>query len=310
MIHVSQGHEKSISLEVFLRSCFLLNSSQLSQILLHADAKSLEQNLKDLRFTYTLKDRELVLQGGIHIPWKSTQAKDSNPSLSSLESALKDIRHEDALVTLPTSKDQFPSSLAGHTEYLRKTYSKSDLAMTFFDGRHFTLLITDHVPLIKVPDAVTSESVFQKTTYAIKGIEKYFWPIEKMIFSGINPHAGEAGQLGTEDAKVTEAVLRLQDIYKGIGSIGPLSGDTLHNHAEVDKNCLFVYMHHDQALAPFKQKNLFWGSNITFGLPFLRLSVDHGTAFDLYAKKKSQFLGCYDVLLTALRTQRKIHGNH
>jgi hypothetical protein len=105
MIHVSQGHEKSISLEVFLRSCFLLNSSQLSQILLHADAKSLEQNLKDLRFTYTLKDRELVLQGGIHIPWKSTQAKDSNPSLSSLESALKDIRHEDALVTLPTSKE-------------------------------------------------------------------------------------------------------------------------------------------------------------------------------------------------------------
>lgn len=310
MIHVSQGHEKSISLEVFLRSCFLLNSSQLSQIVLHADPQSLEGNLKDLRFQYELKDNEIILQGDIRIPWKKTQAQKSNPSLSSLESALQDIQAEDVLVTLPTSKDQFPDSLAGHTEYFRKTFSKTDLAMTFFDGRQFTLLITDHIPLAKVPDAVTCESVFQKTCYALDGIQKYFWPIEQAIFSGINPHAGEAGQLGTEDARITDAIQKLRESYKSVGSIGPLSGDTLHNHVSAHKNCLSIYMHHDQGLAPFKQKNLFWGSNITFGLPFLRLSVDHGTAFDLYAKKKAQFLGCYDVLLTALRTQRKNHGDH
>lgn len=310
MIHVSQGHEKSISLEVFLRSCFLLNSSQLLQIVLHADPKSLEQNLQDLGFHYELKENMIILQDDIHIPWKKTKTENSNPSLSSLESALSDIRPQDVLVTLPTSKDQFPSSLAGHTEYFRKTFSKSDLAMTFFDGRHFTLLITDHIPLAQVPKAVTSQSVFQKTSFAIEGIQKYFWPIEKMVFSGINPHAGESGQLGSEDARITEAIEKLRVTYKDAGSIGPVSGDTLHNHMPPHLKCLSVYMHHDQGLAPFKQRNLFWGSNITFGLPFLRLSVDHGTAFDLYAKKKAQFLGCYDVLLTALRAQRKNHGDH
>lgn len=309
MIHVSQGHERSISLEVFLRSCYLLNSSQLSQILLHADPRSLEQNLKDLRLDYKLQDENIVLQGDICIPWKKTQVQSSNPSLSSLESALREIQPKDVLVTLPTSKDQFPSSLAGHTEYFRKTFSKQDLAMTFFDGRHFTLLVTDHIPLTQVPEAITKEVIFQKTSYALEGIQKYFWPIEKMIFSGINPHAGESGQLGTEDARISKAMGELKGVYPNIGSIGPLSGDTLHNHVSSQQNCLLVYMHHDQALAPFKQKNLFWGSNITFGLPFLRLSVDHGTAFDLYAKKQAQFLGCYDVLLTALRTQRKSHGD-
>lgn len=310
MIHVSQGHEKSISLEVFLRSCFLLNESQLSQILLHADPKSLEQNLKDLGLVYELKSNELILQKSIHIPWKKTQVTSSNPSLCSLTSALQDIGPEDVLVTLPTSKDQFPSSLAGHTEYFRKTYSKSDLAMTFFDGQHFTLLITDHIPLDQVPHAITAQTIFDKANYAIDGIQRYFGPIDKSIFSGINPHAGEDGQLGSEDIEVTKAVKKLQRTYPDIGSIGPLSGDTLHNHLSTQHKCLLVYMHHDQGLAPFKQKNLFWGSNITFGLPFLRLSVDHGTAFNLYAKNKAQFLGCYDVLLTALRTQRKVHGNH
>lgn len=310
MIHISQGHEKSISLEVFLRSCFLLDDIQLQQLILHADPNSLEQNLKDLKFEYELRNTEIVLPGGVQIPWRPTKINKSNPSLASLESALKEIRPQDVLVTLPTSKDQFPNSLAGHTEYFRKNFSQSNLAMTFFEGTQFTLLITDHIPLAQVPKSVTSQRIVQKTRYALDGIQKYFWPIDQVVFSGINPHAGEEGQLGTEDARITEAAQKLSKLYPKVGSIGPLSGDTLHNHVPPNLRCLSVYMHHDQGLAPFKQKNLFWGSNITFGLPFLRLSVDHGTAFDLYAKRKAQFLGCYDVLLTALRTQRKNHGDH
>ena len=93
-----------------------------------------------------------------------------------------------------------------------------------------------------------------------------------------------------EEKYIKKDILDLEKLYGHIFS-GPFSGDTLHHHQRLDKKQLFVYMYHDQGLAQFKSQYGLIGLNITLGLPFLRLSVDHGTAFDLYGKNKANISG-------------------
>ena len=285
MIYVTQGHEKGIGLEVFLKSFLLLSSKEKSEVVLVADSEVLAQNLLDLNLSKkSFKDLHLVTLGADKTIPSSTRA---------LLHTLNIIAKDDILVTLPTSKDQLILNgklMAGYTEFFRSYYNNVNISMTFRGISQNVLLITDHVALKDVTKKITKNLIIEKTNTTIEFYKKYFSTFNEIVFSGINPHVGENGILGKEDYIIKEAIelLKKEHVLK---FSGPYSGDTLHMHDDSSKNQLFVYMFHDQGLAQFKAIHGLIGLNISMGLPFLRLSVDHGTAFDLYGKNKANPTG-------------------
>lgn len=284
MIYVTQGHEAGIGLEIFLKSFILLSREEKNEIRLVVSNSDLVNNLADLKLSPKLfKDLKIIEN------IESTKFSSTN----SLMTALSIITPKDILVTLPTSKDQLifkGVSCAGYTEFFRAYYQNPNISMTFKGLTQNVLLITDHIPLKEVANQITAELIQNKVQLTLDNFKKYFYQFNEVIFSGINPHAGENGLLGNEEIHIKTAMAKLE---KGYGSLfkGPLSGDTLHHYFDSSKKQLFVYMFHDQGLAQFKSQHGLIGLNITLGLPFLRLSVDHGTAFDLYGKNKASVTG-------------------
>ena len=285
MIYVTQGHEKGIGLEIFLKSFLLLSPKEKSEVILVADSEVLDHNLKDLNLS---KKSFIDLQ--LLSPTSDTTLPSSTRTLLH---TLNIIQEDDILVTLPTSKDQLILNnklMAGYTEFFRSYYHNMNISMTFRGISQNVLLITDHVALKDVAKTITKNLIIEKTNTTIEFYKKYFSTFDEIIFSGINPHVGENGILGKEDFIINEAIELLKKNHV-LKFSGPHSGDTLHMHDEDTLNQLFVYMYHDQGLAQFKATHGLIGLNISMGLPFLRLSVDHGTAFDLYGKNKANPTG-------------------
>lgn len=189
-----------------------------------------------------------------------------------------------ALVTGPVHKEimnQAGITFSGHTEYLAQKANVKQTIMLFVVGNLKAALVTTHIPLRAVPDAITREKLILfiellhrnlQTTFAIKQ--------PRIAVAGLNPHAGEGGYLGREEIEVITPTLNtLRE--KGLMIEGPLPADTLftpHNLTQFD---VVVGMYHDQILPVIKHIGFDKAVNVTLGLPFLRTSVDHGTALSL-----------------------------
>ncbi len=280
MIYVTQGHEHGIGLEIFLKSFLLLSKNEQKEVVLVCDENVFKKNLIDLHLSQSFFSNLKTIPNAVHSKFHST---------NSLLTCIDLLGEKDVLVTLPTSKDQLiyqNKHCAGYTEFFRAYYQNQSIPMTFMGLGKNILLITDHVSLKEVGSSITSNLIVEKTKVTLDSYKKYFSPIEDVVFAGINPHAGEGGILGSGEEHIKKAIELLSKNYGNIFS-GPYSGDTLHTKEIHNKNQLFVYMFHDQALASFKSQYGLIGLNITLGLPYLRLSVDHGTAFDLYGKNKA-----------------------
>jgi len=229
-----------------------------------------------------------------------------------LRTILERITERDILITLPTSKDQLKNKgkiRAGYTEFFRSWFSNNTLSMFFKSPRENVLLLSDHVPLNQVCGYLTTKLIFEKTRGAIAAYEKFFNPLKSVIFAGINPHAGEGGLLGAEDKNIEKAIECLTPLFPHITFLGPFSGDTLHHHPKSEE-IMQIYSTHDQALSKFKSSYGVWGANITLGLPFLRFSVDHGTAFDLYGKNRANYMGSLYLLHLTRNLHKKLRYGH
>jgi 4-hydroxythreonine-4-phosphate dehydrogenase len=299
MIYVTQGHEHGIGLEIFLKSFLMLSSLDRKQVTLITQKKHLEEHFKWMNLSPMLfKDLNVLFA-------ESTEAPASSITLLKAFEVLTD---KDTLVTLPTSKDQLiykKKSYAGYTELFRAFFNKPEIAMTFKGVDLDVVLVTDHIPLNKVAQIIDENLIVSKVKTTLEFFQKYFYNFEEVIFAGINPHVGENGILGNEDACISKAIAILKSNY-AVNFKGPYSGDTLHIHHSTDKKQLFVYMFHDQGLPVFKSKFGFVGLNISMGLPFLRLSVDHGTAFELYGKNKGDMSGMLYLLKEALEVNQNV----
>lgn len=294
MIIVTQGHENGIGIEVFLKSFLMLSREEKKEIKFFVNKEVFNKNLVDLKLD-PLFFKELTIE---FVP--------NNPkapsSTSTLVKALENIKTDDILVTLPTAKDQLVFKevyCAGYTEFFRNYFKSPNIAMTFKGLTQNVLLITDHMAIKDVPIFISQDLIINKIQTALKFYAKYFYKIDEVIVSGINPHVGENGILGNEDSIILPAINILKKSFTDINFIGPLSGDTLHMHEQKNLKQLFVYMFHDQGLAPFKAQHGLIGLNISMGLPFLRLSVDHGTAPGLYGKNMANLSGMLFLLKQA-----------
>lgn len=189
-----------------------------------------------------------------------------------------------ALVTGPVHKGIINDSgipFTGHTEHLRDRAGVQDVVMMLATEGLRVALVTTHLPLKDVASAVTEEKLSTVLTILHHDLQHHFGCAKpRILVAGLNPHAGESGHLGREELDViipTLDALRQQ----GIDSQGPLPADTLFQPRYLDHADAVLAMYHDQGLPVLKYKGFGQAVNITLGLPFIRTSVDHGTALDL-----------------------------
>lgn len=194
----------------------------------------------------------------------------------------------DAMVTAPLNKKYFQEagySFPGHTEFLAHLSGASEIAMAFLTERLRVVLATIHLSLRSVIESLTSELVYRKLHILIREFRKWGLPCRKVAVAGLNPHAGESGIMGNEDAvHIAPAVDRARRVFPDTLIEGPLPADTLFWRAYNGEFDAVLAMYHDQGLAPIKLIGFNEAVNVTLGLPFVRTSVDHGTAYDIAGK--------------------------
>lgn len=195
-----------------------------------------------------------------------------------------------ALVTGPVSKQVIASQhpgFTGHTEWLAQATGAEQSVMMLATDKLRVALVTTHLPLSAVPAAITREQLLNVGRILYTSMQQRFGIARpRILVAGLNPHAGEGGLLGREELEVIEPALKtLAD--NGIPLHGPLPGDTLFTPENLAKADAFLAMYHDQGLAVVKHAGFGEVVNLTLGLPIVRTSVDHGTAFDLAGTGKA-----------------------
>ena len=196
----------------------------------------------------------------------------------------------DAVVTGPVHKgliNQAGIAFSGHTEYFAHQANCADVVMMLATEGLRVALVTTHIPLAYVSKAITHERLQKVTRILHKDlIDKFGIPDPKIYVCGINPHAGEDGHLGREEIDVMIPALNELRL-EGMSLIGPLPADTIFQAKYLDDADAILTMFHDQGLPVLKFKGFGASVNITLGLPFIRTSVDHGTALDLAGTNKA-----------------------
>lgn len=193
----------------------------------------------------------------------------------------------DAMTTCPIHKQAIHDagySFSGHTELLGHLAQASLVAMMFVGSKWKVVLVTTHLPFRKVAQWITEERVFSILRLTGEGLKKYFGiPRPRVAVLGLNPHAGEKGLLGKEERKeIIPAIKKARS--QGIKAEGPFPADSFFNLSSSSSFDAVVAMYHDQGLIPIKMFDFQGAVNLTLGLPFIRTSVGHGTAYDIAGK--------------------------
>jgi len=191
----------------------------------------------------------------------------------------------DAIVTGPVHKgviNRAGVAFSGHTEFFAEKSNTPLVVMMLATEGLRVALVTTHIPLAYVSQAVTEERLEKIIDILNKDlVEKFAISSPKIYVCGLNPHAGEDGVLGMEEIETITPTLNKLRQEKGINLIGPLPADTIFNEKYLQDADAVLGMYHDQVLPVLKYKGFGRSVNITLGLPFIRTSVDHGTALDL-----------------------------
>jgi 4-hydroxythreonine-4-phosphate dehydrogenase len=199
-------------------------------------------------------------------------------------------READAIVTAPISKEMMNAAghhYAGHTELIATLTGTKEYGMMFVGGGLRVILASIHVALRDVPRLITEASVLQTLRLAHKAVQLFGIEKPRIGVAALNPHAGEGRLFGTEEWEcILPAVIKARG--EGIHASDPIPADTLFYKAKNDYFDIIVAMYHDQGLAPLKMISFGKAVNVTVGLPIIRTSVDHGTAYDIAGR------GCAD----------------
>jgi 4-hydroxythreonine-4-phosphate dehydrogenase len=194
-----------------------------------------------------------------------------------------------AIVTAPINKEAMRLAdihYPGHTEILADFSGTKDFAMMLMNDDLRVILVTIHVSLREALELVTLESELRTIRLAHQAMTQLGIERPRIAVAGLNPHAGEHGLFGSEDeAIIKPAIQRAQE--EGIHVTGPWPGDTVFMNARRGQFDIVVAQYHDQGLIPVKYLGVDEGVNVTVGLPFVRTSVDHGTAFDIAGTGKA-----------------------
>lgn len=282
-IGITSGDPFGVGPEIILKSIdFFGSKNRTFEYLFYGDSNYLENLSQRLKLkipdNLVIKDIYRIKK----IPLVHPSKKGGEYAFNSLISAIEDVNkgHISALITAPLSKKGVELNgikFKGHTEFLAKKsgLKESDVLMSFFSDSIKIALLTNHVPLKKVYRFINKEFILKKMNILINWYKKVFMSTPKVAFLSFNPHRGENGG---EDRVIEGAIKRFNFVE------GPFPSDSFFAR-ELYRNFDFVFaLYHDQGLIPFKIISKGKGCNVTLGLPFLRVSPDHGPAYNIAGK--------------------------
>ncbi len=248
-----------------------------------------------------------VIPEEVHIEPGQSTAEAGKAAFASLERAVADLRNGniDVLVTAPINKANMQSdtfTFPGHTEYLESVAAESGshALMILCNDMMRVALQTTHLPLAKVPDAITTEGIIDKLHVFKRSLQSDFGVrAPRIAVLALNPHAGDCGLLGTEEQDIIEPAIKEARNQK-ILAFGPYAADGFFGAGHFKKFDGVLAMYHDQGLAPFKAMAMDSGVNFTAGLPIVRTSPDHGTGYDIAGKGEASADSMREAIYTAI----------
>jgi 4-hydroxythreonine-4-phosphate dehydrogenase len=328
MIGIALGDVTGIGPEVALKAIAAETAGDPTQYLLIGDSARVRRLNEQLRLSLDLHDYADKSAGGkifLHDPLREPLPQNLPPGSPVAARAgiawLRDgaqrcLRGElDALVTAPVNKESIIRSgekyFVGQTEFLSQLSATLRTAMMLLgcDDRARWLrvvLVTTHLPINLVAQNITREKVNLAIELAARACRDLGLPRAKVGVCGLNPHAGEGGTIGDEEIKVIAPAVEAMK-KRGLDVHGPFAADALFYHVFRGEYDAVVAMYHDQGLAPLKMIGFETGVNWTLGLPFIRTSPDHGTAYDIAGKGVASAAS----MISAIRLARQLaHGRH
>lgn len=289
---VAKIHRKALDIKDF--SFHRINSTE--------DALEKKVNL------INVSDDKLEVEFGVPTRDSATCA------LQSLEAAVADLAGNkvDVLVTAPIDKDNIAKAgfkFPGHTEYLSEMSNVEDHLMLLVSGGLRVGVVTGHIPLKEVSENLSKEKILSKLRILNESLDKDFAIHKpKIAVLGLNPHAGDNGLLGAEENEIIRPAIREAE-EEGILVFGPYGADGLFGSNNFKNFDGVLAMYHDQGLAPFKAMAFEDGVNYTAGLPIVRTSPDHGTAFGIAGQGKASESSLRQAIFQAvdIYRNRKMH---
>ncbi|HEX6848727.1 MAG TPA: 4-hydroxythreonine-4-phosphate dehydrogenase PdxA [Chitinophagaceae bacterium] len=239
-------------------------------------------------------------------------------AIKSLQAAVHSLKQNEinGLVTAPIHKKNVQSqdfNFTGHTPFLKSYFGVNDVVMILFANQFRVALLTEHVPVNEVAASISRETIVRKLNILNESLQKDFGIDKpKIAVLGLNPHAGDEGLIGKEEETIIKPAIR-EAKQNNLIVTGPFSADSFfarHYHNRFDA---VLAMYHDQGLVPFKTLASGEGVNYTAGLPVVRTSPDHGTAFDIAGKGKadeSSFHTAIFECIDIINNRKQFEDNH
>ena len=213
--------------------------------------------------------------------------------------------HIDAIVTAPVSKESISPHFKGQTDFLAERAGCTQYAMSFFAPTFKVVLATVHLPLREALERITSTGYLDLIRFVDDQLRRFRFTDRRIAIAGINPHAGEGGMFGREELDVLSHAVK-QASSEGISVSGPHSADSLYYRAHTGEFDVVIAPYHDQGLIPVKLIAHGSATNVTLGLPYVRTSPDHGTAFSIAGQGVADASGMTAALTCAIDLVRKI----
>lgn len=327
VIGFTAGDLNGIGLEVTIKA---LSDSRITELcipVIFASNKSInfyKKLVTEANFSYqAIKDFERLSQKTVNVfsSWEDEvniqpgqlTAEAGAYAVKSLNDAVQALKdgHLDALVTAPIHKKNVQSEsfpYTGHTPYLKAAFEANDVVMFMVADNIKVALVTEHIPVAEVAAHITRQSIVSKLKIMNQSLKKDFGITKpKIAVLGLNPHAGDEGLIGKEEAEIIQPAIKeakQQDVF----CFGPYSSDAFFARGQYEKFDAVLAMYHDQGLIPFKSLAIGEGVNYTAGLSGIRTSPDHGTAFDIAGKGKADESSTRAALFAAIDIYRSRKG--
>ena len=329
-IAITAGDINGVGYEIILKSLANPHICEICRLIVYGNAKVARQHMQTLDEEYRniqwniiqdpkqAKDGRLNLiscygdETPVQLGVSTTEA--GQASLKSLQRACQDLKNGlvHAIVTAPINKDNIQSDTfhySGHTEYLTQQFGNGkDSLMMMISDRMRVALVCNHTPIAKVAETITEERILSKLAVLNETLKMDFSCRKPRIaVLALNPHAGDNGLIGEEETNIIRpAIAAAQE--KGIWAFGPYSADGFFGVGQYNHFDAVLAMYHDQGLAPFKALDMS-GVNFTAGLPVVRTSPDHGTAYNLAGKNEADATSMLHAIYAAIDILRRRADN-
>lgn len=320
-VGISIGDYNGIGPEVILKSLKDKNITDFFTPIIFGSGKlfSYQKNMFKLQFNfnYILNPADAVAgkinivnlrKDEMQVNFGTPTEESTKLAIDSLEAATTALMKGDidVLVTAPINKDEMIKhgfAHTGHTEYLEKRFGKKGLMFLISDELKVAVS-THHIPISKVAENITKEKIIKQVKLLNECLKQDFSiPKPKIAVLGLNPHSGDGGTIGMEEIEKIEPAIK-ELFEEGILAFGPYPADSFFQPNKYKNFDGILAMYHDQGLTPFKTLAYEEGVNYTAGMPFIRTSPDHGTAYDIAGKNLADAQSFSEAIFTAIQLFR------